>query len=132
SAFFNVRVLFGLCTILIGVFLALAGSGVFAKGPRIVVQENGKSKIVVSSEDPLVPAGFDCSKIQSEHIYRQENFRAQALMIACGEAQGGGDPDEGPSPSGFKKFARNVKEVFAPLFGAADVDLITGTETSPN
>src|SRR3977135_1271276 len=89
SAFFNLRILTALFIASVGVFLALAGSGAFASGPKTVVRTVGKNKIIVSSEDPLVPAGFDCSKIREQRIDRQENMRAQALMIACGEVEGG-------------------------------------------
>ena len=47
-------------------------------------------------------------------------------MIACGQSEGG-------SGSAFGRFVHAVKKVFAPLmFGSADVDLVSGTETSPN
>ena len=53
---------------------------------------------------PLVPAGFDCSKIHELGIDRMENFRAGAIMIFCGEAKGGGEPDEeGGTSSAFSK-----------------------------
>ena len=51
-------------------------------------------------------------------------------MIACGEAEGGS-----PSPAGaFSQFVQKLLPApLAPLaYGAADVDLITGTETSPH
>ena len=38
--------------------------------------------------DQLVPAGFDCAKIRELGIDKQENLRAGAIMIACGEAAG--------------------------------------------
>ena len=128
SAFFNLRVLIALVVVAAGAFLALAGSGALSSnGFHFTYQQVGKNKIIVTSDDPLVPAGFDCSKIQSEHIDRQENFRAQAIMIACGEAQGGG------GGSTFETFVHNIKNFFTPqTFGGADVDLITGAETSPN
>ena len=57
-----------------------------------------------------------------------ENFRAGAIMIFCGEARGG-EP-EGSDGSALSKL---VHKLTAPVsFGATDVDLITGTETSPN
>ena len=131
SAFFNLRILTALFIGLVGVFLALAGSGALSHdGFHTVVQTVGKNKIIVSSDDPLVPAGFDCSKIRQERIDRQENMRAQALMIACGEAEGGSNLS---NLSTFGKFVQNIKSVFVPqAFGSADVDLVTGTETSPN
>src|SRR3954464_4442379 len=110
SAFFNARVLIAFFIASAGVFLALAGSGALPSGGfHFTYQQVGKNKIIMSSDDPLVPAGFDCSKIQSEHIDRQENFRAQALQIACGEAQGGG------GRSTFQTLVHNIKTVFTPL-----------------
>ena len=131
SAFFNLRILTALLIGSVGLFLALAGSGALSHdGFHTVVQTVGKNKIIVSSDDPLVPAGFDCSKIRQERIDRQENMRAQALMIACGEAEGGSNLS---NLSTFGKFVQNIKSVFVPqAFGSADVDLVTGTETSPN
>src|SRR6266478_3123117 len=84
SAFFNLRVLTGLFIILAGVFLALAGSGTFSA----LAHAMHKHKIITDSEDPLVPNGFDCSKIHELGIDKQENFRAGAIMMACGGAQG--------------------------------------------
>ena len=90
SAFFNLRILTALFIGSVGLFLALAGSGALSPdGFHTVVQTVGKNKIIVSSDDPLVPAGFDCSKIRQERIDRQENMRAQALMIACDEGERG-------------------------------------------
>ena len=53
-------------------------------------------------------------------------------MIACGEAKGG-QAEEGLASPG-NPFARLAQELLpVPLaFGAADVDLVTGTETPPN
>src|SRR5262249_51229549 len=49
------------------------------------------------------------------------------IMIACGEAQGG----SASSASAFSRLVQNLLP--APLaYGAADVDLVTGTETSPH
>src|SRR5439155_1086092 len=116
SAFFNVRVLIGLFTVLAGVVLALAGFGAFS------AQAQQKARIITDSTNPLVPAGFDCSQIHALGIDRQENMRAGAIMIACGEAQGGS----------ASNFAELIQQVFAatPLaFGGTDVNLITGADT---
>ena len=62
-------------------------------------------------------------------IDKQENFRAGAIMIACGEAAGRFDlctSTLGPSAS----LSKNCSPPLA--YGGADVNLITGTETSPN
>ena len=118
SAFFNLR-------ILIGLFLALAGVSLFALSEFATAKTSGlgfsassharsstqaqrKYQITTRSQyiSPLVPSGFDCSKIRQLGIDRMENFRAGAIMIFCGEAKGGGEPGEGgaplPSPSLFK------------------------------
>src|SRR4029077_5644040 len=122
-AFINVRALVGLCVALGGVFLGLLGFGAFSTQAQ---EEYGSS---TESPDPLVPALFDCSKIHELGIDRQENLRAGAIMIFCGEAEGG-EPGEAPSSSAFSKL---VQSAMAPVtYGTTDVDLITGTETSPN
>ncbi len=117
SAFFNLRVLIGLFIVLAGVFLALLGFDVAQ------AQQNYST---TKSIDPLVPAGFDCSRIDELGIDKQENLRAGAIMIHCGRAQGG-------AASSFPAFSQLVQELLEPLaFGTTDVDLITGAETSPN
>jgi hypothetical protein len=79
--------------------------------------------------NPLVPPFFDCSKIRELGIDKQENFRAGAIMIFCGEAKGG-EPGETQSSSAFSKIVQNA---MAPVtYGTTDVDLITGTETPPH
>src|SRR5947208_5441526 len=119
SAFFNLRVLIGLFIVLAGVLLALLGFGAFS------AQAQQKYNITTTSADPLVPAGFDCSKIHELGIDKQENMRAGAIMIACGEAQGG-------VPSPFGTFSQFIQKLMAPVaYGTTDVDLVTGTETSP-
>ena len=85
SAFFNLRVLIGLSIVLAGVLLALASSGVFSVAAQSVIQAMTQSRIITYSTDPLVPVGFDCSKIYEMGIDKQENFRAGAIMVACGE-----------------------------------------------
>src|SRR5437660_6066617 len=122
SAFFNLRVLIGLFVVLAGVFLALAGFGTFSA----LAQAQQKNKIITNSKNPLVPNGFDCSKIHELGIDKQENFRAGAIMIACGQAQGG-------SASVFETVSQAIQQTLAPLaYGAADVDLVTGAESSPH
>ena len=125
SAFFNLRVLIGLCIALAGVSLALLGLDAFAASTAPVKIKN---HIITTSNDPLVPVGFDCTKIRQLGIDKQENFRAGAIMIACGAAEGGSG-----SPVGFfQRITQAVKKLLVPLYGAGDVNLITGTETSPN
>jgi hypothetical protein len=84
-AFLNPRVLIGLFMALARVFLALAGLGAFSA----LAQVRQEQRIVANSNDPLVPHGFDCSKIHELGIDKQENFRAGAIMIACGLSEGG-------------------------------------------
>ena len=125
SAFFNLRVLIGLCIALAGVFLALLGLDAFAANTAPVKIKN---HIITTSNDPLVPVGFDCTKIRQLGIDKQENFRAGAIMIACGAAEGG----SGSSVGFFQRITQAVKKLLMPLYGAGDVNLVTGTETSPN
>ena len=69
---------------------------------------------------------FDCARIKDLGIDKQENMRAGAIMIHCGEAEGGA-----ASPS--DAFSQLVRELLPePLYGAGDINLITGTETFPN
>src|SRR5438876_1376758 len=122
SAFFNLRVLIGLFIVVAGVFLALAGFG--------IAQAQQKNSIITNSNDPLVPNGFDCSRIHELGIDKQENFRAGAIMIACGTKGSRGSS----SPLGaFSQAIKAVKKLWSPLvYGTTDVDLITGTETFPH
>src|SRR6266496_6735686 len=129
-AVFNPRVLIGLCIVLTGVFLALLSSGAFSAAAQSILKDMTKGKIITSSSDPLVPVGFDCSKIHELGIDKQENFRAGAIMMACGQAQGGSASLTGA----FSQFVQKlplpsaIKKLLTPLaYGAADVDLITRT-----
>src|SRR5436190_195329 len=118
--FFNLRVLIGLFIVPAGIFLALLGFGAFSAQAQ-------QYNVTTTSIDPLVPAGFDCSRIEEMGIDKQENMRAQAIMIFCGRAEGGT-----ASPS--DTFSQVVQQLLpAPLaYGGADVNVITGTETFPN
>jgi hypothetical protein len=118
SAFFYVRASIGLLLVLSGVVLALMGFG------RLTAQAQQGNKIAMSISS-LVPAGFDCSQMRALGVDKQENFRAGAIAIYCGEAVGG-------SPSPSEQTSAIVQEILAPLLGSADVDLVTGTETSPH
>jgi hypothetical protein len=129
SAFFSPRVLIGLFIVLAGVFLALLGFGTFsarATPTANSAQAWQKYNATQFSFDPLVPLGFDCSKIHELGIDKQESLRAGAIMIFCGLSEGG-IPFQG---SGVSKF---VQKLMAPVsYGGLDVDLITGPETYPN
>ena len=137
GGFFNLRVLIGLFVALTGVSLALlATANPFTPDPGAssharTPQSQQRYKITTKSQhiSPLVPPGFDCSKIHQLGIDRMENFRAGAIMIFCGQAKGGSEPGEGAS-SAFSKLVHNLT---APVtYGGTDVDLVTGTETFPN
>lgn len=130
SAFFNLRLLIGVFVVLAGVCLALGGLGVFSALTASMAQAQQKNRIITNSKDPLVPNGFDCSKIHELGIDKQMSFRAGAIMIACGQAHGG-------RTSGIRRasplttLTQFVKKLFLPLaYGGTDVDLITG-ETDP-
>ena len=127
SAFFNLRVLIGLCIALAGISLALLSLNTFAAPkPRIgeVHQAPNGAKIVNVRG---LPPGFDCATIHEKNIDKMESLRAGLIMIACGESPGG-------SASTADTFSQFVQKLLpAPLaFGAADVDLVTGTETPPH
>src|SRR4029077_8036030 len=135
SAFFNLRVLIGLFVALTGVSLALlatanpSGLTFGASSHARTDQAQQKYKVTTTSPlDPLVPAMFDCPKIKELGIDKQENLRAGAIMIYCGQFQG-----RKSSSSHGKAFSKLVHDVTAPLvYGGADVDLITGAETFPD
>src|SRR6266487_1782236 len=122
GGFFNLRVLIGLFIALAGVSLALAGFGAFS----VQAQQKPQQKYRVSTRsswDPLVPAGFDCSKIHELGIDKMENFAAQAIMIHCGLSEGG-------KPAPGHAFSKLVQSLMAPLtYGDTDVELSTGTKS---
>src|SRR5437870_7453470 len=120
GGFFNLRTLLASVFCLAGVFIALLGFGAFS------AQAQQNHSIINQSIDPLVPAMFDCSKIRELGIDKQENMRAGAIMIYCGEAQGG-------AVSPAHSFSQLVQTLLSPLaYGTSDVDLVTGSEISPN
>src|SRR5262245_40516336 len=119
SAFFNLRVLLASVLALAGVCIALLGFSAFSAEAQL------RQRVVMQSIDPLVPVGFDCSRLSELGVDKQENLRAGAIMIACGEAQGG-------TSSASSALFQAIENAFAPLaFGATDIDLVTGAETSP-
>src|SRR5437773_1115490 len=124
SAFFNLRVLIGLFIVLAGVFLALIGLGTFSGLTASSAQAQQKHKIINIQG---LPPGFDCATIHEKGIDKMESMRAGLIMIACGEAEGG----SAAPGNALVKLARKLLPV--PLaYGAADVDLVTGTETPPH
>src|SRR5438067_4147108 len=124
GGFPNLRVLIGLFIVLAGVFLALIGLGTFSWLTASSEQAQQKHKLI--NIQGLSP-GFDCATIHEKGIDKMEGFRAGLIMIACGEAEGG-------SAMPGNTFARLAQKLLPiPLaFGAADVDLVTGTETPPH
>src|SRR3954451_10024895 len=129
SAFFNLRVLIGLCIALSGISLALVSLNAFAPNRGNNARAQQGPKIV---NLPGFPPGFDCSKIHELGVDRMEGLKWGLLMIACGESKGGQE-EEGLASlrNPFAKLAQQLLPT--PLaFGAADVDLVTGTETPPH
>src|SRR5215472_8112943 len=127
SAFFNLRVLVGLFIVLTGVFLALVSLGTFSATAANPARAQKKHKIINIKG---LPPGFDCATIHERGIDRMEGLKWGLLMLNCGEGRGG-------TPSGTNALSRLVQKLLprplAPLaYGAADVDLVTGTETFPN
>src|SRR5438477_3258243 len=122
SAFFNLRVLIGLFVVLTGVFLAVIGLGTFSGLTASSAKAQQKARIITDSTNPLVPAGFDCSQIRALGIDRQENLRAGAILIPCGEAQGG-------SASNFAELMQQALAATPLAYGGTDVNLITGTDS---
>src|ERR1051325_4206519 len=111
SPFFNSRVLLGLFVALTSMFFTLAGIGVFTAPAANIAKALGKYKIITSSSDPLVPIGFDCSTIYQKGIDKQENLRAGAFMMACGE-----EPNTSTSAtSTLGPIGRLFQRLFAPM-----------------
>src|SRR3954451_23779780 len=116
---FTLGLLVALLFCVASVVVTLLAFGAFSAQAQL------KQQVILQSTDPLVPVGFDCFRIRELGVDKQENLRAGAIMIACGEAQGG-------TPSASSALFEAIKSGLAPLaFGATDVDLITGAETSP-
>src|SRR5206468_11241812 len=112
SAFFNLRVLIGLCIALAGISLALLSLDAFAANSAPVKIRN---HIITASNDPLVPVGFDCAKIEQLGINKMQNFRAGAIMIA-GAADGGA----GAMRALFERVGQGAKRILLHPYGAAD------------
>src|SRR5439155_9701230 len=103
--------------------------GTFSAITASSAQAQQKHKII---DVPGLPPGFDCSKIHELGIDKQENFRAGAIMIACGEAQGGSASSQGDAASPFRALSPSMQKLLAPLFiGGPDVDVILPDGTYP-
>jgi hypothetical protein len=94
SAFFNLRVLIGLFVGMTGISLALFAANPLGRGTGPspasgAKQARQKYKVTTKSDNTLVPAMVDCSKIRELGIDKAENFRAGATLIFCGAARGG-------------------------------------------
>jgi hypothetical protein len=132
SAFFNLRVLIGLFIVLTGVFLALLGFGTFSGITASSAQAQQNHKFIVDPKLGIFSPGFDCSQIHARGIDKQENMRAGAIMIACGEAQGGS------APGGVTSSNSAVSELIQSLLpspsfiGGSDVDVILPDGTFPH
>src|SRR5215470_3460535 len=125
GGFFNLRVLIGLLILIAGVFLALAAVGTFSGITANSAQAQQKKAKIIDIQG--LPPGFDCATLYEKGYNKMESLRAGLIMIACGEAQGGG------SGSSNSAFSRLIQKLEAPLaYGAADVDVITGADTPPH
>ena len=123
SAFFNLRVVIGLFVVLTGVFLAVIGFGTFSGLTASSAKAQQTHKIINIAG---LPPGFDCATIHDSGIDRMESLRAGLILIACGESPGG-------SATSFGAFSQLLNNLEAPLtYGGTDVNLVTGTETSPH
>jgi hypothetical protein len=111
SAYVYVRTSAGLLVMLAGVALALFGIGQFSADAQ-------QRKSTVEFGPNLVPPLFDCSQLHALGINMQENFRAGAINIYCGETQGG-------SPLASDGNFSIAQQVLGPLLGTTDVDLIS-------
>ena len=117
SAFFYWRVSIGLLLGVAGVSLALLGIGQFSAHAQ-------PQKSTINFPPELVPPLFDCSQFYALGLDKQENFRAGAIAIYCGLAQGGAPTDEEGNPLSI------AQQVLGPLSGGVDINLITpGPET---
>ncbi len=132
SAFFNLRVLIGLCVILAGASLALFAANPFGRGttaPAAGKTMQSQPSITMNTllNLKVLPAGFDCSKVHQLGIDKQDNMLAGLIMIGCGYTEGGSEEgtEEGlaSSGNGFSQWVRSLLP--GPLFiGGADVDVI--------
>jgi dockerin type I repeat protein len=132
SAFFNLRLLAGVFIALAAIFMALLGLGVFSVASTAQAQPQ-RHKFIIDPNLGIFSPGFDCSKIHELGIDKQENMRAGAIIIACGEGIGGTAYDSETAISArsgtfnSSTFSRNLIKNLpsSPLFiGSADVDVV--------
>src|SRR5438034_5423547 len=131
-AFLEPRILIGLVIALAGVLLGLLGLGGFSASAASSAKVQQKYNLTISSIDlSVLPPGFDCSQIHEKGIDKMENFRAGAIMIACGEAEGGSAAGTGTSANSI--FSRLIQKLLPePLFiGGSDVDVILPDASFP-
>src|SRR2546423_1107719 len=92
SAFVYLRVSIGLLLVLASVFLTLVGVAQF---PAQAQQQPKPGPAGISA---FVPPAFDCAQFHALGLNMQENLKAGAIAIYCGEAQGGAmDAEEAPA-----------------------------------
>ncbi len=92
-------------------------------------QGKGVQAQAPSKDDPFGIANFNCADISKYHVDRQLNLRAAAILQKCGMAPKSLDKGTGSGSSGVPGV---VKQLTSPLLGGTDINLVTGTETSPN
>src|SRR5213594_4826192 len=78
GGFFNLRLLIGLCIVVAGVFLALAGFGTFSAVTANSAQAQQKHKIINIRG---LPPGFDCATIHEKGIDKMEGLKWGLIML---------------------------------------------------
>ena len=97
SAFFNLRVLIGLCVILAGACLALFGfANPFGRGttaPATGKTKQSQPSITMNTllNLKVLPAGFDCCESSPTGYRQARQLLAGLIMIACGYTEGGSE-----------------------------------------
>ncbi|HEY2118205.1 MAG TPA: hypothetical protein VGH37_03390, partial [Candidatus Acidoferrum sp.] len=136
SAFFNPRVLIGMCVILAGAGLALFAANPFGRSttaPAAGKTNQSQTPITLNTllNLKVFPAGFDCSKVHQLGIDKQDNMLAGLIMIACGYTEGGSAEGSASSGNAFSQWVRSLLP--EPLFiGSTDVDVILPDGTFPH
>src|SRR6516165_8123928 len=112
-AFFNPRVLIGLCVILAGVCLALFAMNPSARGTTTAATGNTEQSQTPITLNNLInlkvlPPGFDCSKVHQMGIDKQDNMLAGLIMIACGYTEGGSEEGSASRGNAFSQWVRSL------------------------